>query len=62
MRKLITRALSLALIATVGTPQAQADTNDYSIEVKNYKYSKHSRETNPLYGITYTEDDASYTD
>ena len=62
MKKLLKGALSLALIASVGTPQAQAATNDYSIEIKNYSFSKHSRATNPLYGITYTEDDATYTD
>ena len=62
MKKLLKGALSLALIAAVGTPQAQAATNDYSIEIKNYSFSKHSRTTNPLYGITYTEDDATYTD
>lgn len=62
MKKLLKGVLSLAIIATVGMPQAQADTNDYSIEVKSYNYSKHSRATNPLYGITYTEDDATYTD
>ena len=62
MKKLLKGALSLALIAAVGTPQAQAATNDYSIEIKNYRFSKHSRTTNPLYGITYTEEDGTYTD
>ena len=62
MKKLLKGALSLALITVVGVPQIKAATNDYSIEVKNYNFSKHSRSTNPLYGITYTEEDANYTD
>ena len=62
MKKLLKGALSLAIAATVGIPQMQAATNDYSIEVKSYNYSKHSRTTNPLYGITYTEEDGTYTD
>ena len=62
MKKLFKRVLSLAIVASVGIPQINADTNDYSIEIKSYNYSKHSRSTNPLYGITYTEEDATYTD
>ena len=62
MKKLFKRALSFAIVAIVGFPQINAATNDYSIEVKSKKYSKHSRSSNPLYGITYTEDDATYTD
>ena len=54
--------LSLVIAASVSIPQINAATNDYSIEVKNYNFSKHSRSTNPLYGITYTEEDANYTD
>ena len=59
MKKLLKGALSLAIAAAVGIPQMQAATNDYSIEVKSKKFSKQTRETNPLYGNTYTEDDAS---
>ncbi len=62
MGKILKKTLLLAIIAAVGVPQAQAATNDYSIEVKNYSFSKHSRATNPLYGITYTEEDGTYTD
>ena len=62
MKKLLKGVLSLVIAASVGSPQINAATNDYSIEVKSKKYSKHSRSTNPLYGITYTEDDATYTD
>ena len=59
MKKLLKGALSLAIIATVGT-QSNAATNDYSIEVKSPNFSKHSRATNPLYGITYTEENPNY--
>ena len=62
MKKLLKGALSLAIAASVAIPQINAATNDYSIEVKSYNYSKHSRTTNPLYGITYTEEDGTYTD
>lgn len=62
MKKLLKGALSLAIAATVGIPQMQAATNDYRIEIKSYNFSKHSRTTNPLYGITYTEEDGTYTD
>ena len=62
MKKLLKGILSLAIATFVGSPQINAATNDYSIEIKSYNYSKHSRSTNPLYGITYTEEDATYTD
>ncbi|MBE6317759.1 MAG: T9SS type A sorting domain-containing protein [Bacteroidales bacterium] len=59
MKKLLKGVLSLAIAAAVGTPQMQA-ANDYRIEVKNYTYSKQTRDG--LYGVTYTEDDNTYTD
>ena len=62
MKKLLKGVLSLVIAASVAIPQINAATNDYSIEVKSYNYSKHSRTTNPLYGITYTEEDGTYTD
>lgn len=62
MKKLLKGVLSLMIAASVGIPQINAATNDYTIEVKSKKYSKHSRATNPLYGVTYTEEDATYTD
>ena len=40
MKKLLKGVLSLAIIAAVGMPQAQAATNDYTIEVKSKKFSK----------------------
>ena len=60
MKKLLKGVLSLAIIAAVGIPQAQAATNDYSIEVKSKKFSKQT--TKGFYGIGYTEGNASYTD
>ena len=62
MKKLLKGALSLAIAASVAIPQINAATNDYRIEIKSYNFSKHSRTTNPLYGITYTEEDGTYTD
>ena len=44
-----------------GDGNADGQANEYIIEVKSEKFSKHSRETNPLYGVTYTEDNASYS-
>ncbi len=60
MRKLLSRTFSLAIIASMGIPLLNAETNDYSIEVKNDAFSKHSRDG--LYGITYTEENTTYTD
>ncbi len=60
MKKLLKGALTLAIATIVGIPQMQAATNDYRIEVKNYTYSKQTRDG--LYGVTYTEDNATYTD
>ena len=60
MKKLLKGALTLAIATIVGIPQMQAATNDYSIEVKSKIYSKQT--TKGFYGITYTEDNASYTD
>ena len=60
MRKLLSRTFSLAIIASMGIPLLNAATNDYSIEVKNDAFSKHSRDG--LYGITYTEENTTYTD
>ena len=60
MKKLLKGALSLAIIAAVGVPQINATNNDYRIEIKSYNFSKHTRDG--LYGITYTEEDGSYTD
>lgn len=60
MKKLLKGALTLAIATIVGIPQMQAATNDYTIEVKSKKFSKQT--TKGFYGITYTEDNASYTD
>ena len=60
MRKLLKQVLSLVAIASMGIPLLNAATNDYNIEVKNDAFSKHSRDG--LYGITYTEENTTYTD
>lgn len=60
MRKLLKQVLSLVAIASMGIPLLNAATNDYRIEVKNDAFSKHSRDG--LYGITYTEENTTYTD
>ena len=60
MKKLLKGTLTLAIATIVGIPQLQAATNDYTIEVKSKKFSKQT--TKGFYGITYTEDNASYTD
>ena len=60
MKKLLKGALSLALIAAVGTPQINASTPTYQIEVKSKKYSKQT--TKKLYGLVYTEAYTGYGD
>ena len=60
MRKLFKQVLSLVAIASMGVPFLHAATNDYRIEIKNDAFSKHSRDG--LYGITYTEENTTYTD
>ena len=60
MKKLLKGALSLALIAAVGTPQINASTPTYKIEVKSKKYSKQT--TKKLYGLVYTEAYTGYGD
>ena len=60
MKKLLNSVSIFLLGLMVGIPQAQAATNDYSIEVKSKKFSKQT--TKGFYGIGYTEDNASYTD
>ena len=60
MKKLLKGALSLALIAAVGTPQINASTPTYQIEVKSKKYSKQT--TKKLYGLVYTEAYSGYGD
>lgn len=60
MKKLLKRVLALVMVATMAVSQMNAATNDYSIEVKSHNFSKHSRSTNPLYGVTYTEENPNY--
>lgn len=60
MKKLLKGVLSLMIAASVGSPQINASTPTYQIEVKSKRYSKQN--TKKLYGLVYTEAYSGYGD